>query len=140
MEKELHRTFNEVIHRYRTTLIEYAKKREWEGFKASAGGLFDYCESIEMAETERRFMRVFGIIMAILFLILVIFKIELGLYPELVRLKKVIVISAIAGSSYEFYFFLNFRMYMVYKTACYKKRKEMFIRDIERDFRNTCSL
>ncbi len=141
MKKDLYRSFNDEIQRYRNTLVDYAKKCEWEGFKTSAGRLFDYCESIESSEVERRFIRVFWVILVFIVLWLAfMFRIHLGYFPELLGVKKILGLSAIAGSCFEFYFFLNFRLYMDYKTAFYNKRKERFIRDIERDFRDTCRL
>jgi hypothetical protein len=139
MKKELYRTFDTEIQKYRNTLVHYAKHSDWDSFKANAGRLFDYCEIVEMTETERRFTRIFGLIMIVLFLVLAFFfKIQLENSPELMAIKRVVLLSAIAGSGYEFYFFLNFRLYMDYKTAFYKERKEIFIKNIEQDFRDTC--
>lgn len=141
MKKNLYGPFNEEIQRYRNSLVEYAKRCEWDRFKASAGRLFDYCETVEASEIERRFMKIFGIIMFFILLwVAFIFRIQIGNSPELTGIKKILWLSAIAGGFFEFYFFLNFRIYMDYKTAFYKKRRDTFIRDIERDFRETCNL
>lgn len=141
MRKELYRSFNEEIQKYRNSLVEYARRCEWDRFKTSAGRLFDYCESVEMSETGKRFFRVFSTILASLFIVLaLIIKLHSGNFPELIGMKKFIVVSALVGAWFEFYFFLNYRMYMEYKTAFYNKRKERFIRSIEEDFRSTCSL
>ncbi len=136
MKKELHAAFNEEITRYKNTLLFYARKCDWDTFKVNAGRLFDYIESIEMSETKRKFLKVFGLILAVLVpSVLFILKIHMGGCPTLLRLRDVLGLTVIAGCGFEFYFFLNFRMYMDVKTALYKKRRERFIKNIEQDFR-----
>lgn len=137
MDSELYRAFNDEIHRYRRTLIYDAKRCEWDHFKDIAGRLFDYCESIEMTEIEKRFLRIFGIILAVL-VFGVAFIARMGADPELLGVKRLIIFLSIAGSCFELYFFMNFRHYMEYKTVFYKKRRERFIRNIEQDFRDIC--
>lgn len=137
MKKELHRTFNQEVHRYRNILTSCAKKCDWESFKLHAGRLFDYCESIEMSEIERRFFGISKIVMLVLFVIaIVFFKVDPDVFPEFVRVKRIFTFSALGGCLFELYFFINFRTYMRIKTEFYKQRKERFIRNIERDFRN----
>ncbi len=141
MNRELRTAFNSEIERYRNILFSCAKRCEWDIFKVNAGKLFDYIESIEMSELERRFLRVFLLVMALLFCILALsVRVNIDSYPELARLKGFFGLTALAGGSFELYFFLNFRMYMDYKTNLYKTRRERFIRNIEDDFRNSCPL
>ncbi|RJQ45950.1 MAG: hypothetical protein C4538_07480 [Nitrospiraceae bacterium] len=136
MTEELNRTFNDEVNRYRNALLFYAKKCDWDTFKVNAGRLFDYIEKIEMSEIERRFFKISKIIVSILAVItLFIFKIDPDIYPALARLKEIIVILAVSGCCFEVFFFLNFRMYMKQKISFYKKRRERFITDIERDFK-----
>ncbi len=141
MNRELRTAFNSEIERYRNILGSCAKRCEWDTFKLNAGKLFDYVESMEMSELERKFLRVFLVVMAVLFCILAFsLRLNLDSYPELARFKAFFGLTALAGSSFELYFFLNFRMYMDYKTNLYKTRRERFIRNIEKDFRNSCPL
>jgi hypothetical protein len=136
MRREIYRAFNEEISRYRNALAYYAQKNEWETFKAKAGKLFDYCEKVEASEIERRFTRVFWIIIAFvisgLFLMI---RIEPGTLPEFQNLKKLLFFATFAASCFDLYFYLNFRVYMNQKIVYYKKRKEHFIAAIEQDFR-----
>jgi hypothetical protein len=141
MNRELRTAFNSEIERYRHILLSCAKRCEWDTFKLNAGKLFDYVDSIEMSELEKRFLKVFRIVMVVLFCALAFaFRINLDSYPELVRLKEFIGLTALAAGSFELYFFLNFRMCMDHKTTSYKMRRERFISNIENDFRNICLL
>ncbi len=136
MRQELKRGFNEKVEKYRRVLVDYAKRCEWDAFKAKAGELFDYVEGVEISETERRFRTTFMFVLTLLLVITVgVLKAYMEAPPELLRIRRLIVISAVGGGSFEFYFFLNFRLYMVCKRAYYRKRRERFIRNIERDFR-----
>jgi hypothetical protein len=137
MTEELNRTFNEEVNRYKNALLFYAKKCDWETFKVKAGKFFDYLESIEMSEIERKFFNISKIIIFILcIVVLFIFKLNQNVSPEIAGLRKLIILTALAGCSFEIYFFYNFRLYMRYKANFYKKRKEKFISDIERDFKD----
>jgi len=62
MKRELNERFNYEVDRYRKALLFYAKQCQWDTFKANAGRLFDYVESIEMSEIERRFFNISKII------------------------------------------------------------------------------
>ncbi len=138
MNKGLNKAFNEEITGYKNTLLHYAKRCEWEMFKDNAGRLFDYVESIEMSETERRFLKTFKIIMVVLICVAVlVIKINLD-SSEFLRIKKLVVLAVIGGGCFEIYFFLNFLMHMKYKTAFYRRRRDRFIRNIEEDFKDAC--
>jgi hypothetical protein len=142
MKHELNEIFNKEVDRYKNTLIFYAKQCEWDTFKVNAGRLFDYVESIEMSEIERRFFNISKVIVAVLaVVVVVILRLNIINLPEIAGyetagLKKIIILAALAGGCFEVYFLLNFKLYMKYKTNFYKKRKERFIIDIERDFKN----
>jgi len=56
--------------------------------------------------------------------------------PELQRLKNSFILAALAGSTFELYFFIDFRFYVGVKSTNYKARREKFIRNIEQDFRS----
>jgi len=136
MNEELRKAFNETIHGYKKTLVNCAKRCEWDTFKLIAGKLFDYVETIEVSELERRFFRVFRLIMIALFLMIVCaLRVDPASYPEIEGLKRFMTLTAIGGSCFELYFFLNFRLYMEHKTTFYKTRKARFIKNIEKDFR-----
>lgn len=137
MTKELNRTFNEEVNRYKNALLFYAKKCDWETFKVKAGKFFDYLESIEMAEIERKFFKISKIIIFILcVVVLFIFKLNSNISPEISGLRKFIILVALGGGSFEIYFFFNFRVYMKNKKIFYNKRRERFVSDIERDFKD----
>ncbi len=140
MTKELHAAFNNEVDRYRNVLLYCARQREWETFKLNAGKLFDYVEAIEMSETERRFLKVFIVIMVALFCAAVLI---LGIDPapygeELQNVKKLMIVMTIVGCCFELFFFASFRHYMENKSVSYKKRRSLFIRVIERDFYEIC--
>ena len=137
MKEELHKIFNAEVERYRKSLLYYAKACEWDTFKDNAGRFFDYIESIEISEIERKFFNISKVIIGVLsIVVLVILKLNITASPAIAGLKKIIILTALAGGCFEIYFFLNFKMYMKYKTNYYKKRKERFIIDIERDFKD----
>ena len=58
MNQELNQLFSEEVNRYKNALLFCAKQCEWETFKINAGRLFDYVESIEMSELERKFFNI----------------------------------------------------------------------------------
>lgn len=136
MKKELADKFNEEIERYRRALLQYARKCDWDTFKIKAGSLFDYVEWVEVSEIESRFFKIFKSILFVLVVILIaIVNMDVTINPDLQRLKFTVILAAIAGSCFELYFFIDFRMYMDVKTSYYKQRKDRFIRSIEKDFR-----
>lgn len=136
MKRDLAHAFNNEIERYKNALLEYAGTCDWDTFKAWAGKLFDYVESVERSELERRFFRTFSVILGVLIAdVLVIVTLGPELPPDLSGLRYGIIIAAVAGAFFEFYFFLGFKMYKGNKIAWYRQRRERFIRDIERDFK-----
>lgn len=137
MKDELNRKFNAEMQRYKNSLLYYAKACEWDIFKDNAGRLFDYVESIEISEIERKFSNISKVIVVMLFIVVVvILKMNMTILPEIAGLKKIIILMALGVGCFEVYFYFNFKMYMKYKTGFYKKRKERFVVDIERDFKN----
>jgi hypothetical protein len=136
MKKELAEQFNQEVDRYRNALLYEARKNEWEAFDARAGKLFDYVESIEFSELERRFFTVFTPILAVLGLVvLALVGVDFQAHPELMRLKNTVILAGLAVSSFELYFFIDYRIYMGIKTTYYEKRRKSFIRNMELDFR-----
>jgi hypothetical protein len=136
MSREMHKAFNAEISRYRNALDYYAQRNDWKTFKANAGKLFDYCETVEASEIERRFTRIFWIIIGVVITgLFLMIRIEPGTLPEFQNLKKILFFTTFAGSCFDLYFYLNFRVYMNQKAVYYKKRKEHFIMAIEKDFR-----
>ncbi len=135
MKKELAQQFNREVDSYRKALLWYARKCDWEEFRAKAGRLFDYVESIEFAELERRFFATFSIILAVLIMAVVaLLSVNFEVRPELMRLKNACFLSAIAASSFELYFYINYRKYVSVRTGYYNKRRESFIKNMEQDF------
>ncbi len=135
MENELYNNFNDEINRYKNALLFYAKKCDWDTFKVNAGRLFDYCESFELSVIERKFFNISKIIVAVIFfMVVLIVKMNPNKYPELARVNEMMTLIAVATSCFEVYFFCNFRMYMKGKTVYYRRRRERFIMNIQRDF------
>ena len=137
MKKELAEQFSREVDSYRKALLFYARKNDWEEFKAKAGRLFDYVESIEHVELERRFFSVFYVMLAALVLtVIALFSINFEVSPELMRLKNTVMLAALAVSSFELYFFINYRTYIGTRTSIYTELHENFIKGIERDARS----
>lgn len=138
VEESLEKSFNEEVERYRTILLVCAKKSEWNSFKTNAGKLFDYCESIEMSVLEKKFFNISRVIMAVLIaVVFALFRIDPDIQWGTLRLREVMILTAIGGCGFELYFFINFKSYMVCKISNYKYRRERFIRNIESDFRTS---
>ena len=137
MKKGLEKQFNQEVENYRKTLLYHARTSDWETFKAKAGRMFDYVEAIEYSELERRFFTNFNVILTVLVVIVVaLFKVDFAVTPELLRLKNIMVLTGLGVSSFELYFYLNYRIYMRVKTVHYTERREKFINAIEKDFRS----
>ncbi len=136
MKRDLAKQFTQEVEGYRKALLWHARASDWEAFELKAGRLFDYVESIEHVELEKRFFSVFYIILGVLILtIIALFGVNFEVAPELIRLKNAIILAALAASSFELYFFINFLRYTDARTSLYKKRRDNFVRNIEKDFR-----
>jgi len=124
MDQEFANRINEEIERYKNALLNDARENEWQGFKSKAGKHFDYLEGIELSEIQRKFSRMFKIILVVLVMIIVIIlKMNGEAYPALLRFKDSMVITAIAGSCFEPYFFMDFRLYVEHKISWYKHKE-----------------
>jgi hypothetical protein len=138
MEKRLNEAFNQEVENYRRILLNCAGKNEWNSFKVGAGKLFDYVESIEMAVLEKKFFRISGVVMCILFLsVALIVGMSFDIKEEIIRIRKLMILAALMGSSFQLYFFVNFWRYMGQKMTYYERRRERFIKNIEQDFRSS---
>ncbi len=139
MKRQLAERFNQEVENHRKALLYYAGKCDWATFESRAGRLFDYVESVEFMELERRFFTIFFFILCALVLVVIgLVAIDFEAHRELFKLKSSIVMTAVAVSSFELYFFIDYRIYTGVKTRYYKKRREDFIRNIERDFQGGC--
>jgi len=137
MKKKRAEQFSREVESYRRALLFCARESDWEEFKAKAGRLFDYVETIERVELEKRFYLVFSIILAALVLaVIALFSVNFEVSPESMRLKNTVLFTAIAASTFELYFFINYRTYAGVRTSLYKERRENFIKNIEKDFRS----
>jgi hypothetical protein len=129
--------FNQEVENYRKALLYHARTCDWETFKVKAGRMFDYVEAIEYSELERRFFTNFNAILAVLVVIIVaLFQVDFAVTPGLMRLKNIMILAGLGASSFELYFYLDYKIYMRVKTVHYSKRRENFIRNIEKDFRD----
>lgn len=137
MRKGLEKQFNQEVETYRKALLYHARTSDWETFKAKAGKMFDYVEAIEYSELERRFFTNFNVILAVLAAIVVaLFMVDFAVTPELMRLKNSMILASLGVSSFELYFYLDYKIYMKVKVRHYTDRRETFIRNIEKDFRS----
>lgn len=137
MDTESSNRLNEEVERYRKALIYYAKACDWDTFKRKAGNLFDYLESIELTELEKKFFRIFRLILVVVVIATAfILKLDSGIFPSLVKYKQAFMMAALSACSFELYFYLDFRLYVKGKMSVYKQRRERFIRNIENDFRS----
>ena len=137
MKREWEKQFNQDVENYRKTLLYHARTSDWETFKAKAGRMFDYVEAIEYSELERRFFKNFSVVLLVLIAIAVaLFQVDFAVTPELLRLKNVMVLAGLLASSFELFFYINYRTYVKVKTDLYAERREKFIRNIEQDFRD----
>lgn len=137
MRKGMEQQFNQEVENYRKALLYHARTCDWETFKAKAGRMFDYVEAIECSELERRFFTNFNAILAVLVVIIVaLFQVDFAVTPDLMRLKNIMVLAGLGVSSFELYFYLDYKIYIRVKTVRYSERRENFVRNIEKDFRN----
>jgi hypothetical protein len=136
MKRKLKEQFNQEVESYRKALLYFAKKSDWETFEARAGKMFDYLESIEFQELERRFFNTFSLILAVLILaVIIFFNLDFEVHQEWMRMKSTFLFSAIAVCSFEVYFYVNYRYFINVKTTYYPQRRKRFILGIEEDFR-----
>jgi len=105
-------------------------------FEKKAGILFDYLDAIERRVIERSFfIRFFFILAMLVATAVIIVKMDGQVFPVFLKYKNAMVLTAIAVSSFKLYFYVDFRMYVKAKMSWYKKRKEQFIKNIEKDFK-----
>ena len=136
MNKELDDQFNHEVETYRRALLFCAKKCDWEAFGAKAGRMFDYVESVEFQELERRFYKTFTLVLgAIIVAVTVFLNVDFSLHQEWLQWKNAFFFSAIAACTLEIYFYINYRIYLNLKTCGQKRRRDRFIHGIEADFR-----
>ncbi len=136
MKKELAEQFSREVENYRRALLWCARRSDWETFKSKAGRLFDYVESTERIELDRRFFSVFYVILGVLLLsVIALFGVNFEVKPSLIPMKNAVLLIALATSGFELYFFINYRKYAGMRTTIYQERRRKFIRNIERDFR-----
>jgi len=75
-------------------------------------------------------------VIALIVIAVALFNVDLAVTPELVRLKNTMVLAGLGASSFELYFYINYRTYIKVKTVHYAERREKFIRNMEKDFRS----
>ena len=137
MKRGMEKQFNQDVENYRKALVYHARISDWETFKAKAGRMFDYVEAIEYSELERRFYNNFNVILVVLIgIVVALFNVDFWITPEMMRLRNALVLAGLGVSSFELYFYLDYRSYMRVKTVHYAERREKFIRNIESDFRS----
>jgi hypothetical protein len=129
------RQFSQTVERYRRALFYFARISDWDTFKTKAGRLFDYVESIEFSELERRFFKNFGAVLAMLIgLAIALFNVDFAATPQLQHFKNLMVLAGLAMGSFELIFYINYRTYVRIRMVRYAERRANFIRNIERDF------
>ena len=137
MTRELARQFNEEVEQYRRSLLYFARTCEWDQFKSRAGALFEYLENIEASELEKRFYAVFYCVLGALLLgVFLLLGIEPVAHADWVEHRTSLLMATLSGCSFELFFYINFRRYVEVRMAGFMRRREAFIRGIERDFRS----
>jgi hypothetical protein len=135
MDRDWHRRINEEVEGFRKALVHFAKACDWETFEKKAGSLFDYLESTELAVLQKKFIKKFlGILAVLIAGVVFISKLDGQTFPALLKYRDAIIQAAIAVSCFEILFFLNFRLFVKAKMSWYRKRREQFIRNIKADF------
>jgi hypothetical protein len=136
MKREIAEQFSKEIENYRRALLYYARAADWATFQARASRLFDYVESVEFRELERRFFRTFGSILTALIIALVaFFSSEYAVHPAYGSMRTGFLLFALAVTTFELYFFVDYRRYIVVRTLYREQRRRLFLRGIEEDFR-----
>lgn len=136
MDRKLAEQFNNEINGYRNSLLYYAKASNWEEFEIKAGRLFDYVETVEFSELERRFFNIFNpILMVMAAALLALLGLDFETHQGWISLKNAFVFTLIVALIFELFFFLNYRMYIGRRTQYYEKRRKKFIRSLRQDFR-----
>ncbi len=132
MRKDRDERFSREVDGYRDSLLFSARLNDWETFERTAGNMFDYVESIELIELERRFFAIFNAVLAILVTtVVVLFVPDFDINPIL---KRDCILGALAVAGFELYFFVDYRMYVRLRTARSKRRRAHFVRAIAKDF------
>lgn len=135
MDKRMMEAFNQEVENYRRALVYFARKCDWAEFKARAGRLFDYLEFVEATVREQKFYRVFFSILAMLVVAgLLITGWNPGENADLQRYKQNFLFVLLAVSSFELFFYINFRRYVEIRESLFSRRRADFIRDLEQDF------
>ena len=100
-----------------------------------AWSLLDFQSRESHPKTQESIFRITKIIVAVVFfMVILVVKMNPNTYPELARVNEIMTVTAIATSCFEVFFLFNYRMYMKGKLSCYRKRRERFIANIQRDF------
>ncbi|MDH4162956.1 MAG: hypothetical protein OEW15_09750 [Nitrospirota bacterium] len=136
MDKRLEREIDRQVENYRRAMLYLARTCDWDEFKTRAGGLFDYLEQVEALVRERKFFQTFFTILAFLVVAaLLITGWDPGDDPALQRFKQNLLLMALAASSFELFFYINFRKYVEIRASLVSARREAFIRNMLQDFR-----
>ena len=136
MKRGWREQFNQDVENFRRALLYHARISDWETFKTKAGRMFDYVESIEYSELERRFFKNFNVVLAVLVAIAVaLLNVDFEVTPELLRVKNLMVLAGLGVCSFELFFYINYRTYVKVRATNYEERRKRFIRGIEKDFR-----
>ncbi len=136
MKYEQAQRFNQEVEAYRRALLWSARTSNWEAFKSKAAKLFDYVESVEHIELEKRFFSIFYAVLGLLVLVVIALAgVNFEISPDLIKLKNTVIVAALATSGFELYFFLNYQWYLSARISIYQERRERFVRAIESDFR-----
>lgn len=137
MDRKLAEQFNNELKGYRSSLLYYAKMSNWVEFEAKAGRLFDYVETVEFSELERRFFNIFNpILMVMAAVLLALLGLDFETHQGWLSLKNAFIFTVIAAITFELFFFLNYRVYIGRRTQYYKRRRRKFIQDLLQDFRS----
>lgn len=136
MDRQMNLAFDQEVESSRRALLYFARQCDWDAFKARAGRLFDYVEQVEAVVREQRFYRLFFAILAALVLaVMIVTGWNPGEDPRWQDFRRNVIFASLAASSFELFFYMNFRRYVEARASVHRQRREAFIRGIMQDFR-----
>ncbi len=125
------------IEEFSKALVFDAKICDWEMFEGKAGMLFDYLESIELAEIRKIFSRIIRTVTAVLVLAgAALWGMILGPSGVFLRHQKSFLVMMLAGCYFLVFFLADFRLINGFIASRHQARRQNFIRGIEHDFRS----
>jgi hypothetical protein len=123
---------NADITRYGNALLYFARVCDWDSFRASAATLFEYLETAVTTVLKQKIYRA-GALMTIVLLAALVVSVLVGGGVLAVYQENILFIVA-AGLVLELLVLAELRAYLGIRMSQEKRRKDQFIKKMERDF------